>query len=131
MAIPTSKTNRPAIGRGSSRNNSRSPAARVIPRAVPDQIRIVVRNPRRVARWLNIACVYRLIRGDLLLEVADGDIERGTGEQVRGGIMVARLGKLPVGGSAGEIRNAQSSSKHDKGENDDQRSASRCAIRRM
>ena len=42
--------------------------------------------------------------------------------------LVARLGKLPVGGSAGEIRKAQGSSKHDKGENNDQRSAFRCAI---
>ena len=42
--------------------------------------------------------------------------------------MVARLGKLPVGGSAAEIRKTQASSKHDKGENNDQRSAFRGAI---
>ena len=47
------------------------------------------------------------ISGDFLLKIADGDVERATGEQIRGGIVVARLGKLPVGGSAGEIRKAQ------------------------
>src|SRR5947199_7886085 len=74
--------------------------------------------------------VYR-ISGDLLLKIADGDVERGTGEQIRGGIVVARLGKLPVGGRAGEIRKGQDSNKHDKGENDNQRSAFRCAVTRL
>ncbi len=54
MAVPTSQTDRTAIGRGISRTNSRSPALRSISRAVANQIGIVVRNPSRVARWLNI-----------------------------------------------------------------------------
>ena len=54
VAVPTSQTDRTAIGRGSSRTNSRSPARRSISRAVANQIGIVARNPRRVARRLNI-----------------------------------------------------------------------------
>ena len=71
------------------------------------------------------------ISGDLLLKIADGDVERAAGEQIRGGIVVARLGKLPVARRAGEIRKAQSSSNHDKAENNNQRSAFRCAITRI
>ena len=78
--------------------------------------------------WLRLPC---RITGNFLLKIADRDVERASGEQIRGGIVVARLGKLPVGGSAGEIRNGQGSSKHDKGENNDQRSAFGCAITRM
>jgi hypothetical protein len=70
------------------------------------------------------------ISGDLLLKIADGDVERAAGEQIRGGIVVARLGKLPVGRGSGEISKAQSSSNHDKAENNNQRSAFRCAITR-
>jgi hypothetical protein len=72
-----------------------------------------------------------LAGGNFLLKIADADIERRTGEQIRGGIMVARLGKLPVSGCAGKIRKAQGTSNRDKRENNDQRSASRGAIRRM
>ena len=61
MTVPTSQTDRTAIRRGSSRTNSRSPARRSISRAVANQIGIVVRNPRRVARWLNIGCGYRSV----------------------------------------------------------------------
>jgi hypothetical protein len=68
--------------------------------------------------WLNI----RLIHGtgivgidDLLFKTADHSIERAADEQIRGGIVIARLRKLPVGGSAGEIPKAQGSSKDDKG----------------
>ena len=42
--------------------------------------------------------------------------------------MIARLGKLPVRGGAGEMHKGQGSNKHDKGENNDKRSAFRCAI---
>ena len=45
--------------------------------------------------------------------------------------MKARLGKLPVCGSAGEMRNGQGSNKHDKGQNNDERSAFGCAMTRM
>jgi hypothetical protein len=72
-----------------------------------------------------------LAGGNFLLKIADADIERRTGEQIRGDIMVARLGKLPVSGCAGKIRKAQGTSNRDKRENNDQRSASRGAIRRM
>ena len=68
---------------------------------------------------------------DFLLKIADHDVERATGEQIRRSIVVARLGKLPVSSSAGEIGKGQRSSEHDKGENNDQRSAFRCAIMRM
>ena len=81
--------------------------------------------------WLNIGCGYRRVTGDFLLKIADRDVERAAGQQIRGGIVVARLGKLPVGGSAGEIRKGQGSNKHDKGENNDERSAFGCAITRM
>jgi hypothetical protein len=74
--------------------------------------------------------VYRVI-GDFLLKIADGDVERAAGEQIRGGIVVARLGKLPVRGSASEICKAQGSNKHHKGENNDERSAFSCVITRM
>ena len=66
------------------------------------------------ALWLNIGWVYGL-NGDLLLKIADSDVERASSEQVRGCILVARLGKLPVRRSAGEIRKAQAGSKHDNG----------------
>ena len=131
MAVPTSKTDRPAISRGSSRTNSRSSARRRISGAVANQIGIVVRNPCWVAPWFDIGCAHRLVVRDFLLKIADRDVERAAGQQIRGGIVVARLGKLPVGGGAGEIRKAQSSSKHDKGENNDQRSTFRCAVTRM
>jgi hypothetical protein len=41
------------------------------------------------------------------------------------------LGKLPVCGSAGKIRKAQGGRKHDKGENNDECSAFRCATIRI
>src|SRR2546421_876510 len=72
-----------------------------------------------------------MISGDLLLEITNGDIECAAGEQIRGGIVVTRLGKLPVGGSASEIRKAQATSKHDKSENNDQRSAFGCGVTRI
>src|SRR6266496_3529468 len=130
MAVPTSKTDRPAISRGSSGTNSRSPARRRISRAVANQIGIIVRNPRWVARWLNIGCGDRGVIGDFLLKIADRDVERAAGQEICGCVVKARLGKLPVGGGAGEIRKAQSSGNHHKGENNDQRSASGCAITR-
>src|SRR6266403_4123296 len=115
MAVPTRQADRTAIGRGISRTNSRSPAQnRSISRAVANEIGIVVRNPRRVARWLNIACVYRL-NSDFLLEIADRDVERASGQQVSRSIVVTRLGELPARGSAREMRNGQASNKHDKG----------------
>src|SRR6476620_1945730 len=103
MAVPTSTADRPAIGRGSSRYNSRSLARRGISGAVANQIGIICRNPGRVARWLNIACVYRL-NSDFLLEIADRDVERASGQQVGTGVVKARLGQLPVRGSAREMR---------------------------
>src|SRR6266480_4069724 len=122
MAVPPSQTDRPAIGRGSSRTNSRSPAPRIISRAVANQIGIVVRNPSRVTRWLNIGCGYCRVVRDFLLKIADRDVERAAGQQIRGGVVVARLGKLAIGGSAGEMRKDQDSNNHDKGENNDERS---------
>jgi hypothetical protein len=77
---------------------------------------------------LNITLAYWLAGGDFLFEITDRDIEPGTGEQIRGGIMIARLGNLPVRRRASEIRKAQASSKDDKGENNDQRSALSCAV---
>jgi hypothetical protein len=103
MAIPTGQTDRTAISRGSSRTNSRSPARRSISRAVADQIGIVVRNPCRVARWLNIGCGDRRVIDNFLLKIAYRDIERAAGEKIRRGIVVARLSKLPIRCSAGEI----------------------------
>jgi len=72
-----------------------------------------------------------LAGGDFLLKIADADIERRTGEQIRGGIMVARLGKLPVRDSAGEMHNGQGSNKHNKGKNYDERSAFGGGVTRM
>lgn len=106
MAIPTSQTDRPAIGRGSSGTNSRSPAGCSISRAVANQIGIVVRNACRVARWLNIVCAHRLVIRDFSLKIVDRDVERAAGKQIRRGIVVTRLSNLSVGGSAGEIRKA-------------------------
>ena len=82
MAVPTSQTDRTAIGRRSSRTNSRSPARRSILRAVANQIGIVVRNPSRVARWLNIVCAYRRVNRDFLFKIADRDIERAASQQI-------------------------------------------------
>ena len=59
------------------------------------------------AAWLNIGCGHRRVIGNFLLKIADRDVERAAGEQIRRGIVVARLGKLPVGGGAGEIRKAK------------------------
>src|ERR1700720_3394972 len=103
MAVPTSQTDRTAVGRGSSRNNIRSPARHSISRAVANQIGIVGRNPRRVARWLNIRCAYRRVNGNFLLKIADSNVERASGQKISRSIVVARLGKLPVRGSAREI----------------------------
>ena len=129
MAVPTSQSDRTAVSRSGSRNDSRSPGPRVIMRAIPDQIRIIGRDRGRVARWLNIACVYWLVSRDFLLEIADRDIERAAGEQIRGGIVVARLSKLPVRVSAGEMHKCQGSNKYNKGKNDNERSAFGCAMR--
>ena len=41
------------------------------------------------------------------------------------------MGKLPVGGSAGKIGKAEGGKKYDKGENNDERGAFRCANLRM
>jgi hypothetical protein len=71
------------------------------------------------------------VSANFLLKIANVDVKRAAGEQIRGGIVVARLGKLSVCGSACEIRKAEASSKHDKGEHNDQRSAFRCAATRM
>ena len=105
MAVPTSETDRTAIGRGSSRTNSRSPARAASPRAAPNQIRDCRIGDRgAVARWLNIGCGYRRVIGNFLLKIADRNVERAAGQQISRSIVIARLGKLPVRGSAGEIR---------------------------
>jgi hypothetical protein len=70
------------------------------------------------------------VSSDLLLKIADGDVERAASEHIRRGIVVARLGKLPVGVGAGEIRKAHCSSNYNKPENNDKRSALRCSITR-
>jgi hypothetical protein len=70
------------------------------------------------------------VSSDLLLKIADGDVERAAGEKIRGGIVVARLGKLPVGGRAGEICKAQGASNYNKAENNDQSGALRCSTTR-
>jgi hypothetical protein len=80
---------------------------------------------------LNIGCGYRLISRNFLLKIADRDVERAAGEQIRGGIVITRLGKLPVRGTAGEMRKGQGSNKHNKGKNNDERSAFGCTITRM
>ena len=85
MAVPTSQTDRTAIGRGISRTNSRSPALRSISRAVANEIGIVVRNPSRVARWLNIigrGSCRRRMSGNFLLKIADRDVESAAREQI-------------------------------------------------
>ena len=134
MSVPTSKANRPAIRRSGPRTYSRSAALRRSRKTAPDQIG----NRRRIGdRWnavpcrLNIECRYRRVSCDFVLKIADRDVERGPGDEIGGCVVKARLGKLPVRGGAGEIRESQGSSKHDKGENNDQRSAFRCAITRM
>src|SRR5262249_32979268 len=80
---------------------------------------------------LNIVCGYRRMSGDLLLEIAHGNVERAAGKKIRGSIMVARLGKLPVCSGAREKRKTQGSNKHDKGQHNDQRSAFGFAVMRM
>jgi hypothetical protein len=100
-------------------------------RAIPDQIRIIGRDRGWVARWLNITCVYSRITGDFLLQIADRDVERGAGQKVGTGVVKARLGQLPVCGSAREMRKGQGRNNHDKSEDYDERSAFGCAIRRM
>ena len=85
MAVPTRQTDRTAIGRGSGRNNSRSPARRSISRAVANQSGIVGRNPCRVARWLNIIGRRRRgcgVSGNFLLKIADRDVERAAGQKI-------------------------------------------------
>ena len=99
MAVPTSQTDRTAIGRGIRRTNSGSPARRSISRAVANQISIVVRNPSRVARWLNI--IGRGRRGcgvseNFLLKIAYRDVERASGEQIGTSIIESSIG--PVAG---------------------------------
>src|SRR5205814_8117057 len=131
MAVPTSAADRPAIRRGISRNNSRSLARRSISRAVANEIGIVVRNPSRIARRLNVCRAYRGVSRNFLFKIAHRDVERAASQQIRGGVVVARLGKLPVSRRSGEMRKGQGSNKHDKGENNDQRSAFSCAITRM
>ena len=133
MTVPTSKTNDTPVRRGKARADTRCPACGVSRETAPDQIRDGLRIGDRwnaVSCGLNMRLVYR-VGGDLLFKIADGDVERTAGEQIRGGIVIARLGKLPVCGSAGEICKAEASSKHDKGEDNDQRSAFRCAVARM
>ena len=75
MAVPTSQTDRPAIGRGSSRTNSRSPARRSISRAVANQIGIVVQeSPPGSALaeyWLRLSV---WVSGNFLLKIADRDV---------------------------------------------------------
>ncbi|HEX5422428.1 MAG TPA: hypothetical protein VFW94_02685 [Candidatus Acidoferrales bacterium] len=129
MAVPTSQTNRTPIG-GRSRTNIRSSARCGISRAVANQIGIVVRY-RRIARRLNIRLCYRGVIRDFLLKIANRDVERASGQQIRGSIVVARVGKLPVRGSTGEVRKAQRGGEHDKREDNDQRCAFGFNVTRM
>ena len=83
MTVPTSQTDRTAICRGISRTNSGSPTRCSISRAVANQIGIVVRNPSRVARWLNIigrGRCRRRVSENFLLKIAHRDVERATGQ---------------------------------------------------
>jgi hypothetical protein len=65
---------------------------------------------------------------DFLLEIIDNNIECAAGEQVSRGVVVARLGKLSVGGRAGHVRQSQARQKHDYGKNNYQSSAFGCSI---
>jgi hypothetical protein len=133
MTVPPSQTDDAPVRRGKARADTGCPACRVPRETPPDQIR----DRRRIGDgWnpvpcrLNIGCGYRL-NSDVLLKIADRDVERASGEQIRRGIVVARLGKLPVRGSAGEMHNGQGSNKHNKGKNYDERSAFGGAVTRM
>src|SRR5258705_53533 len=83
----------------------------------PSQVGIVVRNPRRIARRLNVCRAYRGVSRNFLFKIADRDVERAASQQIRGGVVVARLGKLAIAGSAREMRKGQGGNKHNKGEN--------------
>jgi hypothetical protein len=54
--------------------------------------------------WLNVG-LRDIHPGDsnFPLKTADDDIQRGTGKQVRAGIVKTRLGKLPVSSGMREI----------------------------
>jgi hypothetical protein len=58
--------------------------------------------------WLNIG--LRDIRAgndNFPLKTANDDIQRATGKQIRVGIVKARVSKLPVSSSMGEVRQRQ------------------------
>ena len=50
------------------------------------------------------------------------------GQQIGRGIVVARLGKLPIRGTAGKMRNGQRCNEHNKSKNNDECGASGRAI---
>ena len=131
MAVPAGKTDDAPIRRRSARTDTGCPACRVSRETPPDQIR----DGNVIAVTLRLNIIGRGgcgcgVSENFLLKIADGDVERAPGDEIGGCVVRARLGKLPVSGSAGQVRESQRSSKHDKGENNDQRSAFRCAIMR-
>ncbi len=83
----------------------------------------------RIPRWLNIALVVTLglLAISCLRSLTVMSSALRASKSARG-VVIARLGQLPVGGGAREMRNGQGSNKHYKGENNDERSAFRCAI---
>ena len=79
----------------------------------------------RLARYRNVdgGAAYILRCGainDFLLETSDDNIQRAAGQKIGRGIVIARVGELPVSGRAGEVSQAQPCQKHNECENNDE-----------
>src|SRR5437588_1324808 len=96
MAIPAGGTDRAAVGRRIGRTYVRRPADCSVSRTVPDQIINAGRGGYWVRRRLNIASRDRWIVKYFLFQIANHDIKRATCKKIGRGIIVARLGELPV-----------------------------------
>src|SRR5436190_23018976 len=134
MAVPASCTDRTPICGDSTRAHTRSAGLRRSRKAAPDQVRNIaacwsaVRHWRDIIRWI---WRDRWVAKNFLLKIADNNVEPAAGEQIGRRVVEARLGELPVSGSAREIGHGEAGNEHYKGENNDKGSALGRATRRM
>src|SRR2546421_8441724 len=100
MTVPASRTDRTPICGRSHRAHIRCTVSRISRKAASNQIW----NPSvSVSRRLNVSSGHGWIVNYLLLEIVGHNVEGAAGQQIGRGIIVARLGELPVVGCAGKV----------------------------
>src|SRR4029077_176772 len=108
VAVPTSGTDRATVSRRARRTDARGQTRNSGRRrywVVTDTSADQVGNGWIIAGplWLHISGSRGTGGSNLLLQVADDNVQCAPSKKISRCIVVARLGKLPVGGSTGEI----------------------------